>query len=376
VGTLADAAAGFAAADAVRPAEGFDTSLRLTSRTVGSPVAAVLDGAGAVSRAMAAFAAGARILELDSVESALQASIVLDLVRASGALPDDNAFTGALLVLKLPPGREQAEAVLEDVGRSTASRWTLAAQLTPEQTNALGTTRPLNAVALTSSLDAAGEDFARAILQEWGDDLVLELPPDAPPATIVPALERLRAVAESSGCTFAPRVRAGASPELLGALAASAANGMPVWIAGIEPEAAIPSLSRGASIVSPHDARAARDVWDRLVESGLALGARRTSDLVLFGAAPDDAMRAAAELQFGKDTWLVSPVKNAVLALKRLTEARGGSVDTPLARESLASPPKECCLYIAEEPDLKEAATGWLYDLWVRETMRRRLGAG
>jgi hypothetical protein len=60
----------------------------------------------------------------------------------------------------------------------------------------------------------------------------------------------------------------------------------------------------------------------------------------------------------------------------RLTEARGGSLDTALTREALANPPKECSLYQAEEPDLKEAATDWTYDLWVRETMRRRLPVG
>lgn len=374
--TLANAAAEFPLADAALPVDGFDASLRLTSRTLGTPLAAVMPDAAEIADAVAIYAAGARLLELGSVDLALRVSIVLDLVRSAGVLPEENDFATPLLTVRLPAGRAEAEAVLEDVGRSTGARFALAGELTPDQARSLGTLRPLSAVTLATTLDADGEAFARMILQEWADDLVLAFPPDADPAGIAPALERLRGIAESAGCTLALRAPADSPAALLDALSGAAAAALPVWLTGGDTRGALPAFTRGASLFSPADPHALRGFWPELVASARAIGTRRPSDLVLFGTPPDAAMRAAAELQFGKDTWLVAPVKNAVLALKRLSEARGGTVDSPLARESLANPPKECCLYVAEEPDLKEAATGWLYDHWVRETVRRRLAAG
>lgn len=373
MGTLSDLAA---ASSAQGPAEGFDLSLRLTSRIIGTPIAAVLPGGAGERDALAAFDAGARMIELDSVEAALRASIVLDLVRGSGRVSEESAFATAFLVVRLPEARDAAESILDEIGGSAGARFELAASLTPEESNSLGPTRPLMAVTLATGLDAAGEAFAKAILQEWGDDLVLSLASDAAPSEIVPALDRLRAVAESGGCTLVLRAPSAAPVGLLAALSGSAAEGMPVWLTGVGAADTVAAISRGASLVSPAHPAEVAAAYRAVIDPPKRQGARRVSDLVLFGPAPDEAIRAAAEAQFGAETWLVAPVKNSVLALLRLTEARGATLDSALTRESLAHPPKECCLYTEEQPDLKEAATGWFYDRWVRETMRRRLAVG
>ena len=353
----------------MKPVANVDASLRMTGKTIGTPIAAILpDGAGE-REALDAFAAGARFLEMGDVAAAVRAAIVLDLVR--GKLPEDASFDVAQIVVRLPAARADAEAVLDAVAGSSDERWSHAMHMNAEDANRLGTTRPVTAVTLATALDEAGEAFATAIYRDWGDDLVLALPLDARPDSVAPALDRLRAVAESCGCTLAIRVPASASAPLLSALATSAAHGMPVWLDGVED--APSALARGASLVSGRDPRA---LWSAFAARASACGARRASDLVLFGVAPDDAIRACAEQQFGKDTWLTAPVKNAVLALLRLTQTRGGTLDSPLVREALANPPKVCCLYEGDEPDLKDAATGWTYDLWVRETMRRRLPVG
>lgn len=355
--------------DPVQPVPGVDVSLRMTSRTVGTPMAAVLPDGADAGAALAQFAAGARVIEMGDAPSALAASIALDLARDT--FPEERSFNAFQLGVRVPGDRTNAEPILDEVSASANVRWSLAAKLSPGEQNRLSTTRPLAMVTLPTPLDEAGEALARAIFQDWGDDLVIALPSSAEPGVVAPALDRLRAIAETAGCTLCIRVTASAPATLLAALTTSVASGMPVWLDGVSDAPA--AIARGASLVSGADTRA---MWDAFAARARAIGARRTDDLVLFGVEPDAAMRAAAELQYGKDTWLVSPVKNAALALKRLTEARGGALDTPLAREALANPPKECCLYQAEEPDLKEAATDWTYGLWVRETRRRRLPVG
>lgn len=359
------------------PVEGFDLSLRLTSRTIGTPIAAVLGAGAGESEAVRAYEAGARLIELDSVDGALRASIALDLLRASGAVPEEDSFAATFLAVRLPASRTAADAILDGVGSSLDARFAIAESLTPEQANALGASRPLTAVTLPSSLDAESEAFAKTILQEWGDDLVLALEASAAPAAIAPALDRLRAAAESAGCTLVIRVPASAPAALLAAISGSAAEGMPVWMHGVEAVAFPAAFGRGASLASTADPKHTGAAFAALAEPAVRSSVRRVSDLVLFGPAPDDAIRAAAEAQFGKESWLVAPVKNSVLALMKLTELRGAAkLESALTVESLAHPPKECCLYKDEVPDLKEAATGWFYDRWVRETMRRRLVAG
>lgn len=373
MGTLSDLVA---ASSASGPVSGFDLSLRLTSRTIGTPIAAVLPEGADAPAAIAAFDAGARLIEIDSFDAALRAAIVLELVRASGRVAEENSFGAPFLFVRLPSARDAVEAMLEEVSRSAGARYALAAELTEEQARFLGPMRPLTAVTFATNLDEAGEAFAKSILQEWGDDLVLALDADASPAPIVPALDRLRAVAESAGCTLVLRVPATAPAALLAALSGSAAAGIPVWLSGVAPPQAPSAIVRGASLVSPGEPRDVAATFRALGDPAWWLGTRRISDLVLFGPEPDAAIRAAAEAQFGAETWLVAPVKNSVLALRRLTDMRGGTLDSPLIRLSLADPPKECCLYKEEVPDLKEAATGWFYERWVRETMRRRLPIG